>query len=89
MDPEAQMKHVEQFRRYKPTLDDQFDKPKSSGRKPSDRKRARKPDFESAFDWLDKKKKERRKLFMFQDSNSPEKTTYELFFSSMILRLVI
>ena len=88
MDSEAQMKHVEQFRRYKPTLDDQFDKPKSSGRKPSDRKQARKPDFESAFDWLDKKKKERRKLFMFQDSNSPEKITYELFFSSMILRLV-
>ena len=25
MDPEARMKHVERFRRYRPTLDDQFD----------------------------------------------------------------
>ena len=38
MDPEAQIKHVERFQRYKSTLDDQFDKPKSSGRKLSDRK---------------------------------------------------
>ena len=38
MDPEARMKHVERFWRYKPTLDDWFDKSKSSDRKPSDRK---------------------------------------------------
>ena len=57
MDPEARMKHVEQFRRYTATLDDQFDKPKSSDKKPSDRKRTRKPDFESAFDQLDKRKR--------------------------------
>ena len=61
MDPESRIKHVERFRRYKPTLDNQFDKPsssRSSGRKPNDRKRTRKPDFESPFDRLDKKKKE-------------------------------
>ena len=88
MDPEARMKHVERFRRYRPTLDDQFDKPKSSGRKPSDRKRTRKPDFESAFDRLDKKEKESRKSFTFQDLNALEKISYELFFRSMVPRLV-
>ena len=82
------MKHVERFRRYKPTLDDQFDKLKSSGRKPSDRKRTRRPDFESAFDRVDKKKKESRKSFTFQDPNSLEKILYELFSRSMVPRLV-
>ena len=57
MDPEARMKHVERFRRYRSTLDDQSDKPKSSGRKRSDRKPTREPDFESAFDRLGKKQK--------------------------------
>ena len=54
MDPEAEMKHVEQFQRYNLVLDDQFPKLKSRGRKPSDRKPTRKADFESAFDRLDK-----------------------------------
>ena len=88
MDPEARTKHVERFRRYRPTLDDQFDKPKSSGRKPNYRKWTRKPDFESAFDWLDKNEKESRKSFTFQDPNAPEKISYELFFCSMVPRLV-
>ena len=48
MDPEVQMKHAERFQTYRSTLDDQFHQPKSSGRKPSDRNRIRKPDFESA-----------------------------------------
>ena len=30
-------KHVLAFRRYKPSLEDQFEKPKQNGRKPSDR----------------------------------------------------
>ena len=80
MDPEARMKHVEWFRRYRPTLNGQFDKPKLSGRKPSDRKRIRKPYFESAFDRLDKKEKESRNSFIFQDPNAPERISYELFF---------
>ena len=88
MNPEAQMKHVKRFRRYRPTLNDQFDKPKSSSRKPSDRNQTRKPDFESAFDRLHKKEKESRKLFTFQDPNAPEKIWYELFFRSMVPRLV-
>ena len=65
------MKHVKRFRRYKSTLDDQFDKLKSSGRKPSDRKRIRKPDFESTFDRLGKKENEIRKSSTFQDPNAP------------------
>ena len=89
MDPEARMKHVERFRRYRPTLDDQFDKPKSSGTKQSDRKRILKlPDFESTFDRLDKNEKESRKSLTFQDLNAPEKISHELFFRSMVPRLV-
>ena len=76
------------FGYYKPTLDDQLDKLKSSGRKPSDRKRTRRPNFESAFDRLDKKKKKSRKSYTFQDPNSLEKILYELFFRSMVPCLV-
>ena len=88
MDPEARMKHAERFWRYKPTLYDQFDKPKSSGSKPSDRKRTRKPDFEYAFDQLVKKEKKSKKSFSFHDPNTPEKISYELFFRSMVTGLV-
>ena len=86
MDPEARMEHIERFRR--PTLDDQFNKPKSSGRKPIDRKQTRKPDFESAFDWLSKNEKETGKSFTFHDPNTLEKVSYELFFRSVVPRLV-
>ena len=67
------MKDVERFRRYMPTLDDQFYKPKSSGRKPSDRKRTRKTDFESAFDQLEKKGKESRKSVYLSVPQCPGK----------------
>ena len=88
MYPEAQVRYVEQFQRYKPAVDDQFDKPKSSDRKLSDRRWTRRPDCESAFDWLDKKEKVSRKLFTFQDPSAPEKISYELFFRSMVPCLV-
>ena len=80
MDPEAQMKHVERFRRYKPTLDEHFDILKSSCRKLTDRKRTRKPDFESAFERLGKNEKESRKSCTLQDPNALEKVSYEVFF---------
>ena len=85
MDPEGRMKHAERFWRYSLTLDDQSDKPKSrsSSRKPSDEKRTRKQDFESAFDRLDKKKKESRKSFTFQDPNA-----HEPFFRSVVPRSI-
>ena len=88
MESEVRMKHVERFWKYRLTLGDQFDKPKSSDRKRSDRKPTRKPDFESAHDWQDKKEKDIRKSFTFQDPNAPEKISCELFFLSMVLRLV-
>ena len=53
-----------------------------------DRNQTRKPDLESAFDRLYKKEKESRKSFTFQDPNAPEKIWYELFFRSMVPRLV-
>ena len=80
MDAKARMKYVEQFRSYKLTLDDQFDQPKSRGRKQSDRKRTRKPDLESTFERLEKKEKKSRKSFIFQDPNATEKISHELFF---------
>ena len=40
--------------------------------KPSDKKRTRKTDLESAFDRLDKKGKESRKSFTSQDPNALE-----------------
>ena len=82
IDPEGPLKDVEWFRRYKSTLDYQFGKPKTSGRKPSHRKQTRKSDFESAFDRLDKKEKESRNSFTFQDPNVLENVLYELFFLS-------
>ena len=88
VDPEARIKYVESFRRYKPTLDDQFAKSKSSGRKPIERKWTRKSDFKSAFNRLDKKETESRKLFAFQDPNGPEKKLYELFFRSVVPLLI-
>ena len=63
MDPEVQMKHVERFQRYRPTLDDQFHQPKSSGRKPSDRNRIRKPDFKSVLTgWTKGKRRAENRL---------------------------
>ena len=88
MDPEARMKDVERFRRYRPTSDDRFDKPKSSGRKLNDRKRTKKPVFEIALDRLDKKEKESRESFIFQDPNALKKISYELIFRSMVPGLV-
>ena len=87
MDPEARMKHVERFWRYRPTLVDQSDKPKSSDRKPSDKKKTRKPDFETVFDRLDKKEMESKKSLTFQDLNALEKILYSLFFHSIVPRL--
>ena len=57
MDLEVRMKHVERFRKYRATLDDQFHQPKSSSKKPNDRNRIRKPDFESALSGLTKRKR--------------------------------
>ena len=71
---------LNEARRYRQTLDDQFDKLKSSGRKARDRKWTRKPDLESAFDRLDKKEKESRKLFTFQDPNALERYRMSYFF---------
>ena len=44
--------------------------------------------FRSAFDRLDKKEKESRKSFTFQDLSTPKKISYELFFRSVLSCLV-
>ena len=88
MDSEAWVKHAEWFLRYRPTLDDTFDRPKSSGRKPSDRKCTGNPDFKGAFGWLDKMEKKSWKSFTFQDPITLKKILYEQFFRSVVQSLV-
>ena len=73
MDPQAQMKHAKRFWRYRPALDDQFDKLKLSGRKLRDRKRTRKTDFESAFDRLVKKGKGKQENVYLPEFQRPGK----------------
>ena len=50
MDTNKRMRHVEKFRKYNPKYEEYFVKPKSSGKKPNDRKRPRKPEAEIYID---------------------------------------
>ena len=50
-------KHMLAFRSYKPLLEDQFKKPKQSGRKPSDRTCKRKPEPETLIGRLEDREK--------------------------------
>ena len=61
MSSEERKKHVLPFRSYKLSLEDQFKKPKQSGRKPSDRTRKRKPEPEILIDRLEDREKKPEK----------------------------
>ena len=54
-------KTVLAFRSHKPSLEDQFKKPKHSGRKPSDLTRKRKPELEILIDRLEDREKKPEK----------------------------
>ena len=71
------------FRSYKPLLEDQFKKPKQSGRKPSDRTCKRKPEPET--DW--KIEKRGQKKVRIDDPQAKRTVSYELFFRSLLPRL--
>ena len=57
MDPRKRMKSVEQFRKYCPKMEENFQKPAASGRKPHVRKRVRKPQAEIILDQMEKLEK--------------------------------
>ena len=61
MSSEERKKHVLAFRSHKPSLEDQFKKPKHSGRKPSDLTRKRKPELEILIDRLEDREKKPEK----------------------------
>ena len=77
-------KHVLAFRSYKPSLEDQFKKPRQSGRKPSDRTRKRKPEPEILIDRLEDREKKPEKKVRIDDSHAKRTVSYELFFRYLV-----
>ena len=76
-------KHVKKFRMYKPTLDDEYVKPKKSGKKPSEGgKRIRKQlETEVIAD-------RHARRIRIEDPNCEPEIPFELFFRSLVSRLV-
>ena len=76
-------KHVKKFRMYKPTLDDEYVKPKKSGKKPSDGGK-----------WIRKQQEtevilgRHAKRIRIEDPNYEPEIPFELFFRSFVPRLV-
>ena len=76
-------KHVKKFRMYKPTFDDEYVKPKKIGKKPSDGgKRIRKQQETEVI--VDRHAKRIR----IEDPNCEPDIPFELFFRSLVPRLV-
>ena len=91
-EPERRRRHVEKFRAYRPGLEDQFTKPKASGRKPNEMKRTRKPNAEIVIDRISPTQEEIAqkipKKVELEDPNSLPKAVYELHLRSMVPRKV-
>ena len=76
-------KHVKKFRMYKPTLKDEYVKPKKSGKKPSDGgKRIRKQQETKVI------VNRHTKPICIEDPNCEPEIPFELFFQSLVPRLV-
>ena len=91
MDTNKRIRHVEKFRKYNPKFEEYFVKPKSSGKKPNDRKRTRKPEAEIYIDRISNLKPHKtsvRNSRIMEDPKLPRRVTYELHLRSMIPRLV-
>ena len=84
METKNRMKDVANFRKYSSSLEEHFDKPVKSGRKPNESKRRRKRDADIVIDRMEKTKKVQR----IEDPNAERPIVYELFFRSMVPRLV-
>ena len=83
MNPQKRIKHVEQFRKYNPKLEDHFVKPALSGRKAHERKRVRKSEAEIIVDRLENPEK-----IQIEDPSAPRKIVYELHLRSKVPRKV-
>ena len=89
---EDRKKYVIKFRTYKPSLDDHFEKPKSSGRKPNEQKHQKKPEPDLITDRLQRqefpKEKEKqvneRSRIQFKDPDEPRQIIYQLHVRSMV-----
>ena len=84
METKNRMKHVANFRKYSLSLEEHFNKPVKSGRKSNESKRRRKRDVDIVIDRMEKTKKVQR----VEDPNAERPIAYELFFQSMVPRLV-
>ena len=73
MHPRRRMKHVGQFRKYCPEMEDNFPKPASSGRRLHERKRVKKPRAEIIVDRMEKPEEVK-----IQDLSITRKVVYEL-----------
>ena len=75
MSEKDRRRHVERFRSYKPTLEDYFEKPKTSGAKPNEK---------------DQTKKDQAvvKTILFNDPNTIPPITYELHLRSHLPRMM-
>ena len=83
MDLCSRMKQVEQFRKYCPKMEDNFQKPASSGRKPHKKKRVRKPQAEIIVDRMEVPEKVK-----IQDPKIARKVVNELHLRSIAPRKV-
>ena len=84
METQNRMKHIANFSKYSPSLEEHFNKPVKSGRKPNESKRRRKRDADIVIDRMEKTKKVQR----IEDPNAERPIVYELFFRSMVPRLL-
>ena len=81
MNPQKRIKHVKQFRKHNPKLEDHFVKPALSGRKAHKRKRVRKGEAEIVIDRLENPEK-----IQIEDSSAPCKIEYQLRLRSKVPR---
>ena len=76
MEAKNMVKHIANFRKYLPSLEEHFNKPGKSGRKPKDSKRRIKRDAEISIDKMEKEKKVQK----IGDPNAEQPIAYKLFF---------
>ena len=83
MNPQKRIKHVEQFRKYNPKLENHFVKPALSWQKAHERKRVRKSEAEIIVDRLENPEK-----IQIEDPSAPCKIVCELHLRSKVPRKV-
>ena len=84
METKNRMKHIANFSKYSPSLEEHFNKPVKSGRKPNESKRRRKRDADIVIDRMEKTKKAQR----IENPKAKRPIIYKLFFRSIVPRLV-